>query len=169
MKTGKKGFNIISRSGDFTTHGGYVTGTLNLSNLSSILIHGDEAKIDLGLIHAKSSVERGIKFSTNKEDVPNGELYWVVWVTVDQNEKGPYYAGVAACPMLIDREARRGWKILPHHVNRMDDALKRRIRVSELGPVEKKALRNLLISHDEKMWENSSEELKQALAVDEEK
>ena len=83
--------------------------------------------------------------------------------------KGPYYAGVAACPMLIDRKPVGDGKSSPHHVNRMDDALKRRIRVSELGPVEKKALRNLLISHDEKMWENSSEELKQALAVDEEK
>ncbi|MDW2798394.1 YwhD family protein, partial [Clostridium boliviensis] len=70
---------------------------------------------------------------------------------------------------LIDREARRGWKILADHVNRMDDALKRRIRVSELGAVEKKALRDLLISHDEKMWDNSPEELKQALAVDDQK
>lgn len=168
MKKGKRSFNIISRSGNFTTHGTYVTGSLNLSNLSAVLIDGDKAEIDLGLLHAKSAVERGIKFSTNKEDVPNGKLYWVVWVAVDQNEKGPYYAGVAACPMLIDREARRGWKILAHHVNRMDDAMKRRIRVSELGPVEKKALRALLVSHDEKMWDNSSEELKLALAVDEE-
>ena len=169
MKKGKRGFNIISRSGNFTTHGTYVTGTLNLSNLSAVLIDGDTAKIDLGLLHAKSSVERGIKFSTNKEDVPNGKLYWVVWVAVDQNERGSYYAGVAACPMLIDREARRGWKILADHVNRMSDALKKRIRVSELGAVEKKALRDLLISHDEKMWNNSSEELKQALAVCEQK
>lgn len=154
-------FNIISNNS--TTHGGYYTGTLNLSNLSSILIDGDQAKIDLGLIHAKSAVERGIKFTPNKEEVPNGKLYWVVWVAVDRDEKGPYYAGVAACPMTIDRESRKGWKNLAEHVNRMDDALKRRIRIEALGEVEKAALKQLLISHNKQMWENSRAELKEQL------
>lgn len=164
-KKQRSGFNIVR--GDSTTHGGYYTGTLNLSNLSSILIDGDEARIDPGLIHAKSRVERRIRFSNNKEEVPNGKLYWVVWVTVDRKEEGPYYAGAAACPMVIDHEARRGWKNLAHHVNRMDDALKRRIRLDELGSMERKALRDLLESHDKTMWENSSEELKAALTVPE--
>ncbi len=69
--------------------------------------------------------------------------------------------------MVIDHEARRGWKNLAHHVNRMDDALKRRIRLDELGSMERKALRDLLESHDKTMWENSSEELKAALTVPE--
>lgn len=161
----KASFNIIR--GDSTTHGGYYTGTLNLSNLSSILIDEGGARIDPGLIHAKSRVERGIKFSSNKEEVPNGKLYWIVWVAVDRNEAGPYYAGVAACPMLIDREARRGWKILADHVNRMDDALKRRIRLDELGTIERKALRELLEKRDQAMWKNSSEELRKILTVPE--
>jgi hypothetical protein len=165
MKKNKSGFNIIRN--DSTTHGGYVTGTLNLSNLSSVLIDGEQAKIDLGLIHAKSAVERGIKWTTDLEQVPNGKKYWVVWVAVDRNESGPYYAGVTACYMVIDREARIGWKILPEHVNRMDDALKRRIKLAGLSDVEKKALRDLLISHNEEMWHNSSDELKQALVTTE--
>lgn len=157
-------FNIIR--GDSTTHGGYHTGTLNLSNLSSVLIDGDEARIDLGLIHAKSAVERRIKFSSNPEDVPGGKEYFVVWVAVDRNEQGPLYAGVAACPMRVDAEARRGWKNLAEHVNRMDDALKRRIRLEGLGDREKAALRRLLQENDEEMWNRSPAELKEALATE---
>lgn len=158
----KSQFQII-RS-DSTTHGGYYTGTLNLSNLSSVLIHRDQAKIDLGLLHAKSAVERGVRFTADREEIKQGELYWVVWVAVDRNEQGPYYAGVSACPMVINHEERRGWKNLAEHVNRMDDALKRRIRLGELGDIEKKALKKLLIEHNEEMWNNSSDELKQALS-----
>lgn len=158
----KSQFQIVRN--DSTTHSGYYTGTLNLSNLSSILIHKDEAKIDLGLIHAKSRVERGIRFTSNREEIEHGELYWVVWVAVDRNEDGAYYAGIAACRMVIHHESRRGWKNLAEHVNRMDDALKRRIRLDDLGEVEKQALKRLLIEHSEEMWNNSSEELKQALA-----
>jgi hypothetical protein len=95
--------------------------------------------------------------------VPNGKLYWVVWVAVDGVENGPYYAGVAACPLTIDRESRKGWKNLAEHVNRMDDALKRRIKLEALGEVEKAALKQLLISHDKQMWENSKAELKEQL------
>lgn len=155
-------FNIISQNS--TTHGGYYTGTLNLSNLSSVLVDGDHAKIDLGLIHAKSAVERGIKFTSNKEEVPGGKDYWVVWVAVDRDENGPYYAGLAACPMRIDKENRKGWKNLAEHVNRMDDALKRRIKLSTMGEREKKALKELLVRHNEAMWQNSKAELKERLS-----
>jgi hypothetical protein len=155
-------FNIVSNRS--TTHGAYSTGTLNLSNLSAVLIEGDEARIDLGLLHAKSAVERGVKFTSNPDEVEGGTLYWVVWVAIDRNEKGPYYAGAAACPMRIDREKRIGWKNLADHVNRMDDARKRRIKLDCLGERERAALRKLLVSQNEEMWNNSGEELKAALA-----
>ncbi|SFI68993.1 YwhD family protein [Thermoflavimicrobium dichotomicum] len=157
----KPQFNIIGNKS--TTHGDYYTGTLNLSNLSAVLIDGDTAKIDLGLLHAKSAVERGIKFTANKEEVQNGKLYWVVWIAIDRNENGPYYAGVTACPMIINREERRGWKNLAFHVNRMDDALKRRIRLDELSEKEKSVLKQFLMTHNKEMWENSKEELKEQL------
>lgn len=158
----KSQFNILSNRS--TTHGAYHTGTLNLSNLSSVLVDYDTAKIDLGLIHAKSSVERGVKFTSNQEEVAEGKTYYVVWVAVDRDEKGSYYAGVTACPMIINHETRKGWKNLAFHVNRMDDALKRRIKVSELGEVEKQALKSLLVAHNQEMWENSKDELKEALS-----
>lgn len=157
----KPQFQILS--GKSTTHNSYYTGSLNLNNLSSVLIEGDTAKIDLGLKHAKSRVERGIKFSADESAAPNGKLYWIVWVAIDHNEKGPYYAGVTACPMRIDAEAREGWKNLALHVNRMDDALKRRIKVAELPSEGKKALTKLLTENSREMWDNSSDELKEAL------
>lgn len=115
-------------------------------------------------MHAKSKVERGIKFSTNREDVPNGRQVWLVWVAVDRTEQGQLYGGATACEMWIDTEAKRGWKLLADHVNRMDYAMKRRFMLDELGPEEKAALKTLLISHNEEWWNASPDELKEALA-----
>ena len=159
----KGGFTIMNTKTD-VQHRGFGQGVLDLSAVSSVIIDGDEAYIDMGALHAKSSVEKGIKWTTNKEEVPNGKPYWLVWVTVDRNEQGPYYAGATACYMEIDREARRGYKILAEHVNRMDYSMKRRIMLTELGEKEKAALKKLLIDNNAEMWENSSDELKQQLA-----
>jgi hypothetical protein len=156
------GFNIISNKNQ--VHGGYGAGTIDLGNVSSIILDEENAVIDIGAMHAKSAVEKGIKFSPNKEDVPNGKKYWLVWVAVDQAEGGGYYAGVTACEMLIDREARRGWKILADHVNKMDYAMKRRYILEGLGENEKQNLRELLESHNPSIWANSPEELKQKLS-----
>ncbi|WP_103104672.1 YwhD family protein [Brevibacillus reuszeri] len=158
----KGGFTIMSGKTD--VHGGFGQGVLDLNAVSSVIIDGDEAYIDMGALHAKSTVEKGIKWTMNKEEVPNGKPYWLVWVTVDRNEAGPYYAGATACYMEVDREARRGYKILADHVNRMDYSMKRRIMLSDLGEKEKAALKKLLIENNAAMYENSSEELKQILS-----
>lgn len=157
----KAGFTIISAKTD--VHGGYGQGVLDLNAVTSVIIDGEDAYIDMGALHAKSTVEKGIKWTTNKDEVPNGKPYWLIWVTVDRNEKGPYYAGVTACYMEIDREARKGYKILADHVNRMDYSMKRRILVSELDEVSKGALKKLLMENNAVMWENSTDELKTAL------
>lgn len=156
----KLALNVVSSK----EHKGFGAGALDLSNLSSIIIDGEEAYIDLGAIHAKSKVERGVKFSTNKDDVPNGRKCWIVWVNVGRAEEGQLYSGVAACEMLVDSEARRGWKILADHVNKMDYALKGRIILDGLDEREKTALRNVLIGHNAEWWERSGEALKQGLA-----
>jgi predicted nucleic acid-binding Zn finger protein len=156
----KLALNVVSSK----EHKGFGAGALDLSNLSSVIIDGDEAYIDLGAIHAKSKVERGVKFSMNKEDVPNGRKCWIVWVYVGRNEEGQFYSGATACEMLVDTEARRGWKILAEHVNKMDYALKGRIMLDGLNETEKTALRNVLIGHNAEWWERSGEALKQGLA-----
>ena len=47
-------------------------------------------------MHARSTVEKGIKFLTNKDEVPNGKPFWLVWVTIERTATGAYYAGVTA-------------------------------------------------------------------------
>jgi len=154
-------FNVVSNK----EHKGFGAGSIDLNNVSPIIIDGDEAYIDIGAMHAKSKIEKGIKFLPNKEEVPEGgRTCWIVWVAVDRNEDGQYYAGATACEMIVNPEARRGWKVLADHVNRLDYALKRRFMLDNLSAGEKAALKALLVSHNEEWWERSPEELKAALA-----
>ncbi|WP_442602139.1 YwhD family protein [Paenibacillus sp. KN14-4R] len=160
---GKKkiALNIVSSK---VNHKGFGAGSIDLNNVSSIIIDGDECYLDMGALHAKSKVEKGIKFSMNKEDVPNGRSCWLIWVAVDRNAEGAFYGGITACPMLVDTEARRGWKILAEHVNLMDAAMKRKVVVDQLSDKEKSMLREQLIAHNEQWWEHSDDALKEALA-----
>ncbi|MGD6870773.1 YwhD family protein [Sutcliffiella horikoshii] len=160
------GFNII-KNDPTDGHGGFGIGALSLDNVSPVFVDvdGGEAFVDIGAMHARSTVERGIKFLPNKEDVPNGKLYWLVWVTIDRKQEGPYYAGVTACEMTVDREIRRGYKSLPEHVNKMDKSMKRYIMVAHMDDRSKAILQNYLESHDSGMWERASDDLKKQLAV----
>ncbi len=156
----KLALNVVSNK----EHRGFGAGTIDLSQVSCIIIDEGEAYIDVGAMHAKSKIEKGIKFSPDKENVPNGRPAWIVWVAVDRNEEGSYYAGAASCEMLIDTEARRGWKVLPDHVNRLDASIKRKYMLDNIGPVEKEALRKLLVDHNAEWWDHSPQALKDLLA-----
>jgi hypothetical protein len=161
------GFNII-KPDPTDGHKGFGKGALSLDNVSPVIVDVDagDAVIDVGAMHARSVVEKGIKFLKTKEEVPNGKPYWLVWVTVDRKQEGPYYAGVTACEMTVDREIRRGYKSLPEHVNRMDKSLKRYIIVDHMDDKSKKILSDFLQNHNQDMWNNSAEELKKGLAVE---
>jgi hypothetical protein len=163
----KLGFNII-KPDPTDGHKGFGKGALSLDNVSPVIIDVDagDAVIDVGAMHARSVVEKGIKFLKTKEEVPNAKPYWLVWVTVDRMQEGPYYAGVTACEMSVDREIRRGYKSLPEHVNRMDKSLKRHIIVDHMDDKSKKILSDFLQNHSQDMWNNSAEELKNGLAVE---
>ncbi|UHA75258.1 YwhD family protein [Paenibacillus sp. 481] len=152
--------NVVSG----TKHKGFGAGSIDLNNVSPVIIDEGRAYIDMGAMHAKSKVERGIKFSPNKEDVPNGRQCWIVWVAVDRGPEGAFYGGLSACEMLVDTEAKRGWKVLADHVNKMDYAMKRRVIADGLGDEEKAALRELLITHNAEWWERTPEEFKAQLA-----
>lgn len=166
-KKGKSQFTIIN-SDPTMGHGGFGMGTINLNNISPVIIDVEEetAFIDMGALHAKSEVEKRVRFSPNKADVPEGgRPYWVVWVCVDRNEQGPYYAGVAACEMIINKEARKGYKNLAEHVNLMDKALKHKIVVKHMDDRSKKVLKAFLQNHNPQMWELSSPQLKADLST----
>lgn len=164
----KVGFNII-KNDPTDGHKGFGKGSLSLEQVSPVIIDVEDgsAHIDIGAMHARSAVEKGIKFLKTKEEVPNAKPYWLVWVTVDRNAEGPFYAGVTACEMTVDRAIRRGYKSLPEHVNRMDKSLKRYIIVDDMDDRSKAVLRDFLVSHNAEMWERSSDELKTGLTVSE--
>lgn len=160
------GFNII-KNDPTDGHGGYGVGALSLDNVSPVIIdvEAGEATVDIGAMHARSVVEKGIKFLKDRNEVPNAKPYWLIWVTMDRKEEGPYYAGVTACEMTVDREIRRGYKSLPDHVNKMDKSLKRHIMVEHMDEKSKHILTEFLQNHDMGMWERSSQQLKDDLTV----
>jgi hypothetical protein len=161
------GFNII-KNDPTDGHKGYGIGALSLENISPVFIDIEEGEafVDIGAMHARSTVEKGIKFLPNKDEVPEGaKPYWLVWVTIDHNPTGPYYAGVTACEMSVNREKRRGYKSLPEHVNKMDKSLKRHIMVDFMDEKSKGILENFLKNHNLELWERSSQQLKDDLAT----
>jgi hypothetical protein len=165
-KKKKVGFNII-KNDSTDGHGGFGVGALSLNNVSPVIIDVDAkvATIEIGALHARSDVEKGIKFLKSKEEVPNGKPYWLVWVTIDRRLEGPYYAGVTACEMTVDREIRRGYKSLPEHVNNLDKSIKRKIMVEHMDDASKKVLGEFLKNHNEEIWRNSPTEIKALLGV----
>lgn len=162
----KMGFTII-KNDPTDGHKGFGVGSLSLENVSPVIIDIEDGKatVDIGAMHARSDVERGIKFTMNREDSEGGKPYWLVWVTIDHKEDGPYYAGVTACEMVVNREKRRGFKILADHVNRMDKSLKRNIMVDYMDDKSKEILEDFLQNHNLDMWERSEEKLRQDLSV----
>ncbi|MEJ7450880.1 YwhD family protein, partial [Staphylococcus warneri] len=78
------------------------------------------------------------------------------------SEQGPYYAGVTACYLLVNRSIRRGYKSMPEHVNMMDKSMKHQFIIDQIGNENKKILKKFLKDHNEDMWNNSSDELYQA-------
>jgi hypothetical protein len=156
----KLGFTII-KDDPTDGHKGYGIGSLSLENVSPLIIdvEAQDAVLDIGAMHARSQVEKGIKFTTNREDSEGGKNYWLVWITIDFNPAGPYYAGVTGCEMVVNREKRRGYKILADHVNLMDKSMKRKIIVDHMDAPSKKVLADYLKTHNPEMWQRSVDQL----------
>lgn len=146
-------------------HGGYGIGSVSLENMSPVIVDPSEnrAFVDMGAMHARSEVEKRVKFLPDKDAVPNGKLYWIVWVNVERGENGPFYAGVAGSEIRVDRSIKRAYKSMAEHVTHMEKSLKGKIVVEHMDEKSKKILRNYLEDFDENMWNNSSDELKDAL------
>lgn len=145
-------------------HGGYGIGTVSLENVSPVIVDPNEEKayVDMDALHARSAVEKRVKFQPDKSVVSNGKQYWIVWVTVNRNETGFYYHGVGACEIIVDRSIKRAYKSMPEHVNNMDKSMKGQVVVEHMDDHSKKLLGEFLREYKPELWENSSEELKQA-------
>lgn len=159
-------FNIIKKD-PLDGHKGTNIGSISLDNVAPVFIDIDakEAFIDIGAMHARADVERGVKWINEKEvvNVEGAKAYWLCWVTTERGEHGPYYAGLTAAYMLVNKSIRRGYKSMPEHVNMMDKSMKHQIIIDQIGEDNKKVLKAFLESHNLEMWQNSSEALKTAL------
>lgn len=166
QSSNKNKFTII-KDDSTDGHGGYGYGSISLENMSSVIVDPNENKayVDMAAMHARSNIERRVKYLSDKSEVPNGKLYWIVWVNVERNEKGTYFAGVAGSELLVDRPNKRAYKSMPQHVKHMEQSLKGKIVVDHMDDKSKQLLKDFLEDFDRDMWENSTEELKTALSV----
>ncbi|WP_414054740.1 YwhD family protein [Macrococcus equi] len=159
-------FNII-KNDPLDGHKGTNIGAISLDNIAPVFIDVQEKKafIDIGAMHARSEVEKRVKWVTDKSETegPDQKEYWLVWVTTERAEVGPYYAGVTACYMAVNKERKRGYKVMAEHVNMMDKSMKRKFILDQIGEGNKAILKNFLMNHNPEMWQNSGDELKEML------
>src|SRR5699024_11042620 len=75
-KKGKQQFTII-KDDSTDGHGGYGMGSISLENMSSVIIDttNEKAYVDMDAMHARSKIERRVKYFSDKEEVPEGLLY----------------------------------------------------------------------------------------------
>src|SRR5699024_7373291 len=131
----------------------------------SIIVDPNENKayVDMDAMHARSEIERRVKYFNDRSEVPEGLLYWIVWVTVERGEEGPYYAGVTASELRVDKPNKRAYKSLPEHVIHMEKSLKHKVLVDHMDEKSRQLLCDFLKGFDENMWHYASEDLKASL------
>jgi|SRR5690625_183810 len=144
-------------------HHEFGVGSISLENMSSVIVdpNKNKAYVDMNAMHARSDIERRVRYYSDPNEVPDGLLYWIVWVTVERGDNGPYYAGVAASELRVDRPNKRAYKSMPEHVTHMEKSLKGHIVVEHMDAPSKKLLGDFLKEFDEDMWNNSTDELKE--------
>src|SRR5699024_11637812 len=100
-------------------------GSISLENMSSVIVdpNKEEAYVDMDAMHARSKIERRVKYFPDKEVVPDGLLYWIAWVTVEKSQEGAYFAGVTASELRIDKPKKKAYKSMPEQVTHIEKTL----------------------------------------------
>lgn len=132
------------------------------ATLTSVLLKDGKAEIDEGLMHGRSDLEKGIKFTKKPHELPDAVRYHVAWVAMKGSER---YLGVTVTDFYVDRPQRLGARDLSAQVNAMSRAISGSVELGDIGPQEKAALRRLLEERGKSLWEAAPEPLKTALTV----
>jgi hypothetical protein len=134
------------------------------ATLTAVLLADGQATVDDALLHGRSSVERGIRWTlASPEAAPQGsETYYVAWVALRGGEGALSYHGVTLSRLVVHREERVGWRSLPQQVNAMGDAAQGRVDLTGLPPELFTALHRLLVDKGHGAWERASEAFRQA-------
>jgi len=132
------------------------------ATMYAALIENGEARIDEGLLHGRSDVEKGIKWRVKPEEIPDARHYFIAWIAVKGSGPGARYHGLTVSDFYVDRPQRLGSKDLASQVNAMSRALQGKVEISELAPSDRAALGALLREHGEISWANAAGEFRQA-------
>lgn len=136
-----------------------------MRGLSAVLVDGTDVFVDNGAIHAKSRLEKGIRFVKDKSELKDPREVWVFWVTigrVEGSEKG--YKAIQGYPMYIDDAASMGYKSMADSVNSMDRVVRGTVDVSNVPKEVLARLMNFLKSR-ETLWEHANKELQEVLGA----
>lgn len=132
--------------------------------LTAVMIDGDKGWFDEAATHGRTVLEQGVTWLDSAEDVPNGRQIDIVWLFIKPT-KGEYvYHGATASSMVIDEDAKIGYKYLADHANQLSKAIKGEIDLDRLGDASKATLLRTLNTYPE-VLQNSSDALKEALGL----
>lgn len=134
------------------------------ATLLGIVVRDGEAKVDDAVLHGRSDVERGIRFTAQRpEEVTPTERWGVVFVAMKSSPAGLYYQGATAVELLIDRPGRRGFRDIVRSVNRMSDAVSGEVALDALSAEDRHAVVHLLEERGRDVWERTPLERRQAM------
>jgi hypothetical protein len=134
------------------------------ATLTAVRLVDGTATIDEALLHGRSEVERGIRWtlSSPEEAAAGGVTYYVAWVAMKGAEGAVGYQGVTVSRLVIDRERRVGWKDLPQQVNAMGDAAAGGVDLDGLPADLRHALHRLLVEKGHGAWERAPAAFREA-------
>ncbi len=133
--------------------------------LTAVVIDGDYAFFDAGALHGRSQAQQGIQFSRDTADVPNGRRVAMVFLGVrDKEPETARYEGMMACTLLIDREAKIGWRDLTQEALAMRRVLDGTVDLNSLTDGDRAALERALMEPlGGALWNNTDETRKAAV------
>ncbi|MDA8346210.1 MAG: YwhD family protein [Thermaerobacter sp.] len=133
------------------------------ATLLGVLVRNGEAKVDDAVLHGRSDVERGIRFSAERGELVPTETWGVVFIAMKNGPSGLFYQGATAMQILIDRPARRGHRDIALSVNRMSEAVAGQVVLDDLPPEDRTAVAGLLEERGRDVWERTPEERRRAI------
>lgn len=147
-----------------TGRAGHGSSDDTLRGLSAVLVDGDQVFIDNGAIHAKSRIEKGIRFVPDPAQVPQPRRVWGFWVTLKRREGGVQgFHGIMPFELDIDAQAGVGYKNLGRQVNHMEKAVKGEADLTGVPVEVREKLRAFLQQVRPDLWDNAADAFKQAL------
>lgn len=132
--------------------------------VTAVLIDGDRAWFDEAATHGRTALEQGVTWMNSPEEVPAGRHIDIVWLFIKPRQGEYEYFGATCSHMIIDEEAKKGYKYLADHANQLGKAIKGEIDLSRLNDHAKGVLLKALNTYPEALA-NSSDKLKEALGV----